>query len=341
MKGRIRAVPGAILRNDNLLLLVLLLLVVGIGGLLVPNIFQRTNLANVFRSVSILGLVAVGMTFVLLTGEIDLSVGSIMSMGLVTGGLFLSQGSGVALLMTALCGLVLGVINGIAVGYGRVNSLIMTLGTLAVYGGLASVVSRGQAAYLYKAPSYLWTGTGSILGLPFPVVVFLVVCAICSVVLFATKTGRRIYYTGANPVAAWYSGINIARTKVLVFGVSGLLAAMAGPLLASQTNRVTPTQGVGMELSAIAIAVLGGTALDGARGTVLGTLTGALIYGFLLNILALSGVGTYMEQVLKGVLLIVIVLVFQKIRSNRGVQRKWLLSGSSSSAVPVNSDEVM
>lgn len=333
MKGRLRAVPAAILQNDTLLLLVLLVLVIAIGGLLVPNIFQLDNLRNVFRSVSILGLIAVGQTFVLLTAEIDLSVGSIMSMSLVTGGLFLDQGSGVALLMTALCGLFFGAINGFAVGYGRVNSLIMTLGTLAVFGGLASVVSRGQAVYLYKVPSYMWIGKGEILGIPVPVVIFLVVCIVCAVFLALTKTGRHIYYTGANPVAAWYSGVNVARMKLLVFSISGLCAALAGPLLASQTNRVTPTQGLGFELSAIAIAVLGGTALDGARGTVLGTLTGALIFGFLLNILALSGVGTYMEQILKGVLLIVIVLVFQKIRANRGVQRGWALQEAAASPV--------
>jgi ribose/xylose/arabinose/galactoside ABC-type transport system permease subunit len=217
----------------------------------------------------------------------------------------------------------------------------MTLGTLAVYGGLASVVSSGQAVYLYKTPSYIWTGTGNIAGVPFPVVVFLIVCAVAMVVLSTTSIGRRIYYTGANPVAAWYSGINVPRVKMLVFMISGLCAAMAGPLLASQTNRVTPTQGLGMELSAIAIAVLGGTALDGARGTVLGTLTGALIYGALLNILALSGVGTYMEQVLKGVLLIVIVLVFNWIRSTRGVQQKWAASGTARPGAPLSGDEVM
>jgi ribose transport system permease protein len=310
---RTRSLGRAFIHNDSSLLLVLLVVVLVVGGLLVPHVFQGTNIANVVRSSSIVGLVAVGMTFVLLTGEIDLSVGSIMSLSLVIGGLFLDQGSGVALLMTALCGVALGAINGVAVGYGRVNSLIITLGTLAIYGGLANVVARGQAVYLYQAPAYRSTGTGAVLGLPVPLLIFLAVCAAGTVVLAFTKIGRHIYYTGANPVAAWFSGINVARTKVLVFAISGLLAALAGPLLASQTNRITPTQGEGFELAAIAIAVLGGTALAGARGTVIGTLIGALIYGFLLNILALSGVDTYMEQFLKGCLLIVVVLVFQRI----------------------------
>jgi ribose/xylose/arabinose/galactoside ABC-type transport system permease subunit len=303
----------AFINADSALLAVLLALVLTVGGILVPHVFQVDNIANVLRSSSIVGLVAVGMTFVMLTGEIDLSVGSIMSLSLVIGGEFLDAGSGVALVVTGLCGLVLGAVNGIAVGYGRINSLIMTLGTLAIYGGLANVVARGQAVYLYQSPAYTWTGKGEIAGLPVPLLIFLAVCAAGAVVLGVTKVGRDINYTGANPVAAWYSGVNVARTKVLVFAISGLLAGLAGPLLASQTNRITPTQGVGFELAAIAIAVLGGTALAGARGTVVGTLIGALIYGFLLNILALSGVETYTEQVLKGCLLIAVVLVFQRL----------------------------
>jgi ribose/xylose/arabinose/galactoside ABC-type transport system permease subunit len=299
--------------KENAFLLLLLAVVLVLGGILVPHVFQVDNITNVLRSSSIVGLVAVGMTFVLLTGEIDLSVGSIMSLSLVIGGQFLDHGSGVALAATGVCGLVLGAINGIAVGYGRVNSLIMTLGTLAIYGGVANVVARGQAVYLYQSAAYRWTGKGTLLGLPFPLVVFLVVCAAGTVVLSLTTAGRRIYFTGASPVAAFYSGIDVPRTKALVFAISGLLAALAGPLLASQTNRITPTQGVGFELAAIAIAALGGTALDGARGTIIGTLIGAVIYGFLLNILALSGVETYTEQVLKGFLLIVVVLVFQRL----------------------------
>jgi ribose transport system permease protein len=303
----------AFITPDSAVLIVLLVLVLAVGGILVPHVFQVDNITNVLRSSSIVGLVAVGMTFVLLTGEIDLSVGSIMSLSLVLGGTFVDDGSLVALLVTGLCGLVLGAINGVAVGYGRINSLIMTLGTLAVYSGLANVVARGQAVYLYQSPAYTWTGKGAVLGLPVPLLIFLAVCVVGAVVLGMTKVGRSIYYTGANPTAAWYSGVNVARTKALVFAVSGFLAALAGPLLASQTNRITPTLGVGYELAAIAIAVLGGTALAGARGTVVGTLIGALIYGFLLNILALSGVETYMEQMLKGCLLILVVLVFQRL----------------------------
>lgn len=307
----------AILSNSLLLLLLILFIVLTIGGIFVPNVFQITNLANVLRIVSIVGLVALGETLVLLTGEIDLSVGSIMSLSLVVGGLFLDQGSGWALSVTLMSGLLLGLINGAAVAFGKVPSLIMTLGTLSVYGGLANVVAVGQAKYLYGLDLYLWTGKGYILGMPVPVVIFLSMIAICFLFQTFSKPGRSVFYTGANNLAAYYSGISVERVKIAVFGLAGLFAAMAGPMYASQTNRVTPLQGVGFELSAIGIAVLGGTSIEGSRGNVIGTLLGALIYGFLLNILALSGIGTYMEQILKGTMLIVIVLAFQNILGRR------------------------
>ncbi len=313
-KGFGSRITAAVLSSNLLLLSLILAAVIIVGGLADPNVFQATNIANVLRIVSIVGLVALGETMVLLTGEIDLSVGSIMSLSLVMGGLVLPAGSGVALAVTCLTGLCLGVINGLAVALGRVSSLIMTLGTLCIYGGLANVAARGQAKYLYGMPGYLWTGKGYVIGLPAPVIIFVSVVAVCFVVLAFSKPGRALYYTGGNQVAAWYSGIAVQRVKIAVFGCAGLFAAMAGPMFASQTNRITPIQGAGFELSAIAIAVLGGTAIEGARGNVVGTLIGALTYGFLLNILALSGVGTYMEQVLKGAMLIIIVLVFQNLR---------------------------
>jgi ribose/xylose/arabinose/galactoside ABC-type transport system permease subunit len=303
--------------NQTLMLLVLLGVVVALGGLLVPRIFQPQNIANVMRMTAIVGLVALGQTLVLLTREIDLSLGSIMSLSLAVGGLVLDQGSGPALAVTAATGLALGLVNGVVVTYGRISSLIVTLGTLSIYGGLANVVAGGQAQYLYSLDAYLFLGKGSIAGIPVPAVVFAAAVALCAIVLTYTKAGRALYYTGASEIAAWYSGVSVRGIKIGVFGVGGLLAATAAPMFASLTNRITPTLGVGFELSAIAIAVLGGTALDGARGSALGTLIGALIFGVLLNILALSGVGTYGEQVLKGGLLILIVVAFQSLRRVR------------------------
>lgn len=303
-----------ILSNNIFILLIIFILVLIIGGIFVPNIFKAMNIINVLRIASIVGLVAVGETFVLLTGEIDISVGSIMSLSLVVGAFFLKYGSAIAIVVTLVTGFLLGMINGIAIGRGKVTSLIMTLGTFSVFGGLALVASKGQASYLYESDFYLWVGKGYFLGVPIPVIIFIVITLICFLFLNLTKTGRYFYYSGANDKAAWCSGIRVDKIKVLAFSLSGLFAAMAGPLFASQTNRITPIQGSGFELSAIAIAVLGGTSLSGGKGHILGTFIGALTYGFLLNILSLSGIGTYMEQVLKGLLLIFVVIIFQNVK---------------------------
>ena len=313
-RGRI----GALILNNNIfILLFILIFILIIGYIFVPNIYQLMNFINIARIASIVGLVALGETFVLLTGEIDISVGSIMSLSLVVGGLFLHLGSVPVLLITLAAGLLLGFINGVAIAYGKVKSLIMTLGTLSVYGGLALVAARGQAVYLYGLELYLWTGKGYLLGIPVPLIIFIAVSVIGYLFLTFTRTGKFIYYTGANDNAAKVSGISVEKIKVLAFSLSGLFAAMAGPLFSSQTNRITPIQGTGFELSAIAIAVLGGTILAGGKGSILGTVLGAFTFNILLNMLALSGIGTYMEQVLKGVLLIVIVLLYQNIGNKR------------------------
>lgn len=301
----------ALLKNHTFILMIILALVMIVGGSFVPALVQKGNLLNVSRLASIVGLAAIGSTIVLLVGEIDLSIGSIMSLTLVTGGLMAKSGSGTALLVTCLTGIILGVINGLLVTKLRINSLMVTLGTMSVFGGLANVVTSGQSIFLYDLPFYLSLGRGHLLGIPNPVILFLLVGIVLTILLRFTKVGKELYFTGANKRAAWISGINVNRIKLIAYAISGLTASLAGPLLSSQTNRITPIQGTGFELSAIAVAVLGGTSLIGGKGTIIGTILGALTFQLLLNILTLSGVGTYMEQVLKGFLLIVIVVVYQ------------------------------
>lgn len=300
--------------NKNLLLsIAILVFVLLVGAIFVPSIYSSMNLINVMRMVSIMGFIAIGETLILLIGEIDISVGSIMSLSLVLGGFFLPLGTVPALFITLTVGGLLGMINGFAIVKGNINSLIMTLGTLSVFAGLALVVTRGKATYLYDYDLYLWLGKGYILGIPVPVVFFFGITGAVFFLLTYTKFGRELFFTGANPTAAHCSGIKTNRIKIFAFTMAGVMAAITGPFIASQTNRITPTLGVGYELTAIAVTVLGGTLLAGGKGNVLGTLVGAMTYGFLLNILSLSGIGTYMEQFLKGGLLILIVIIFQNI----------------------------
>ena len=306
-----------IIKSHTFILLIILTCVMIIGSIFVPALIQKDNLLNVLRSASIVGLVAIGSTLVLLVGEIDLSVGAIMSVSLVTGGLLVGYGSGAALVGTFLTGMVLGIINGVFVTKLKINSLMVTLGTMSVFGGLANVITSGQSIFLYESPFYLWLGRGYVAGMPVPVIIFIFVGIVLSLLLKFTKTGKEVYFTGANKKAAWISGININKIKLIAYAVAGFTAALAGPLLSSQTNRITPIQGTGFELSAIAVAVLGGTSLAGGKGTISGTILGALTFQLLLNILTLSGIGTYMEQVLKGLLLILIVVFYQFIDKPR------------------------
>ena len=299
-----------------LVLLAVLSLVVLAGAVFVPQTMQAANLANVGRMTSIIAIGALGQMLVMLLGEIDLSLGSIMSFSLIVGAEFLNVGSSAAILATCVTGMFLGLINGIAVVHGGVSSLIVTLATMSIFGGGANLIAGGQAKYLYGFDGYLWFGKGDLFGLPVPATVLLALTLVTALVLTFTGHGRAAYFVGANPMAAWYSGLPIRRLKVAVFAAAGLLAGFAGPMLASQTNRMTPSLGAGYELSSIAIAVLGGTALNGGRGSPMCTLVGACIFGMLLNVLALSGFGTYLEQVLKGVLLISVVALLHLVRRN-------------------------
>jgi len=281
------------------------------GASLHPNFLKLENLLNLTRIISIVGVMAIGVTFVLLVGEIDLSVGSIMSLSAVVGGHYLHLGIAPVLIITYSMGLLLGLVNGIGVVKGKIPSLIMTLGTLIGYQGLANIISGGKAVYPYRLPLYIWIGKGSIIGIPFPIIIFAGITAVSAVVLNFTKFGRAVYYTGANAKASRYSGVNTDKVKIITFLLSGLFASLAGPMVSGQINRIWPTQGSGYELTAISIAVLGGTSLLGGRGTVSGTVIAALILGGLMNLLNLTGVGTYLQEVVKGALLISIVGITQ------------------------------
>ena len=302
-----------LLSNHTTILTIILISVFIFGSIFVPAMLQKDNLLNILRMSSIVGLVAVGTTVVLLTGEIDLSVGSIMSFSLVFGGLAISSGSIPALLLTFLAGAFLGLINGLIVAKFKISSLMVTLGTLSIFGGLANILTRGQAIFLYDSPLYLMVGRGYFAGIPIPAIIFTTTAVVIYFILMNTKFGKEVYFTGANEKAARISGVNVDKIKISAYIICGLCAALAGPILSTQTNRITPIQGAGYELTAIAIAVLGGTSLDGGKGSIIGTVLGALTFVLLLNVLTLSGVGTYMEQVLKGIMLIVIVMVYHNV----------------------------
>lgn len=300
-----------VLSANLLISLILFVLTFGICSICVPKMLQVYNILNVLRNNSISGIMAVGMTMVMLTGEIDLSVGAIMNLSMSIGAIAVAAGRPLlGFVLTLLTGILLGFLNGLIIAKTRVASLMITLGMASVYNGLANIVANGQAVYLYEAPIYLYLGKESTAGIPNPVIVFIIVVLIFVFITKYTKFGREVYFTGANAKAAYLSGINIYNVKVAAFTICGLLSAFSGPLLAATVNRTIPTIGNGYEVTAIAIAVLGGTSMDGGKGSIVGTLLGALTLGFLCNALSLSGMGTYSETVMKGILIVAIVVIF-------------------------------
>ena len=293
--------------GTNAMLLSILIGLFVVAGFSSSGFLKWENLFNIARIISLTGIMAAGITFVMLVGEIDLSVGAIMSLSAVMGGRFVHLGIVAVLLITIGTGLVLGFINGIGVIKGKVPSLIMTLATLTIYSGLANIVCGGKAVYPYQLPVYLWLGNGHIFGIPFPIILFGTITLVSILVLNFTEFGRWIYFTGANRTASQLSGGRTDRVIITTFLISGVLASMVGPMISGQMNRIWSTQGAGYELAAISIAVLGGASLTGGKGTMTGTFIAALIFGGLMNILNLSGVGTYLQDVVKGGLLIFVV----------------------------------
>ena len=292
-----------------------LLLIVIIISVMSPNFLTLNNLLNVLRQVSINALIAFGMTFVILTGGIDLSVGSILALtGAVTAG-FLASGMDpmLAMFLGLLLGAILGAINGIIISKGNVAPFIATLATMTIYRGLTLVYTEGKPiSGLGDSLSFQLIGKGYFFGIPVPVITMAIAFGVLYFVLKKTTFGRRVYAVGGNEEASRLSGIKVDRIKVYVYALTGTLAALASLILTSRLNSAQPTAGNMFELDAIAAVVLGGTSLTGGRGWIVGTLIGALIIGVLNNGLNLIGVSSFFQQVVKGAVILVAVLLDRK-----------------------------
>jgi len=292
-----------------------LLLIVVIISIMSPSFLTADNIFNVLRQVSISALIAFGMTFVILTGGIDLSVGSTLALtgavaaSLLAGGTDPFIAMGVALIL----GLILGAINGVVIAKGKVAPFIATLATMTIYRGLTLVYTDGKPiSGLGDHLSFQMFGKGYFLGIPVPVVTMLIAFFVLYFILRETTFGRRVYAIGGNAEASRLSGINVDRTTIAVYALTGMLAAMAALILTSRLNSAQPTAGQSYELDAIAAVVLGGTSLTGGRGWIVGTLIGALIIGVLNNGLNLIGVSSFFQQVVKGLVILFAVLIDRK-----------------------------
>jgi ribose transport system permease protein len=265
------------------------------------------NISNIIRQVSINGILAVGMTFVILTGGIDLSVGSVMAFtGTIMVGLMINMGMPpvAAVLLGIVLGAVLGYINGLFIAHARIPAIIVTLAMMEVARG-AALLYTGGYPLSGVSKSYAFIGRGYLFGvIPMPAVIMIVVFIAAYIILNHLPIGRYIYAIGGNEEAVRLSGVKVKKIKIFVYLVSGVTAAISGLIMTSRLSSGQPMAGEGYELDAIAAVVLGGTSIAGGRGHIFGTILGALLLGVLSNGLNLMGVSPYVQRVLKGAIIV-------------------------------------
>ncbi len=310
MTGKMKKISiGAL---GPLLALVILVVVVSVMN---PSFVTPNNLLNLLRQVSINALIAFGMSFVILTGGIDLSVGSTLALsGALTAGLIANGISPmIAMLFGMILGAFLGMINGLLIAKGGMAPFIATLATMTIYRGATLVYTDGNPitgigdSFLFQ-----FIGRGYLFGIPFPIIVMLVAFAVLYTLLHKTAFGKKTYAIGGNIHAARIAGVKSDKIQIIIYTISGFMASIAGIILTSRLNSAQPTAGQSYEMDAIAAVVLGGTSLSGGKGRLFGTLIGALIIGTINNGLNLLGVSSFYQQIVKGFVIIVAVLLDRK-----------------------------
>lgn len=280
-----------------------------------PGFVAPTNLLNLLRQVSTNALIAFGMTFVILTGGIDLSVGSTLALSsaLMAGSIVAGLDPFLAMVLAVIVGGLLGGFNGLLITKGKMAPFIATLATMTIFRGATLVFTDGNPitgigdSFIFK-----FIGRGYLFGIPFPVILMAVCFVILYILLHKMTFGRKTFAIGGNEKAAFIAGIKSDRIKIAIYSISGMMASIAGIIITSRLNSAQPTAGQAYEMDAIASVVLGGTSLSGGRGRIVGTLIGALIMGTLNNGLNLLGVSSFYQQIVKGIVIIIAVLLDRK-----------------------------
>lgn len=276
-----------------------------------PNFLTVSNLINVVRQSSIIGIIALGMTFIMITAGIDLSVGSIVG---VAGVVFamLAPASGTAFWIPLIAGLgvglLVGALSAALVVWGKILPFLATLATMAIARTIALVITDGQVISNLSAPAE-WLGSGFIGPVPVPVIIFVLAALLCDFILSRTKFGAHVYAVGGNEESAKKVGIPVRRVLATVYIIGGVTAALGGLVLTARLNGAAPVAGTGYELQVIAAVVIGGTSLFGGVGTIRGTVLGVLLLGVVMNGMNLLGVSAYFQQGMQGVILVLAVLL--------------------------------
>lgn len=281
-----------------------------IFALSAPNFWALSNAGNVVRQVAVLGMIGAVQTAVIIGGGIDLSVGSVLAVANVLMAMGLAQGNVLLGLVLALgSGLAFGLINGILIGRTKLAPFIVTLGMMSIARGTALTITDGVPIFGLPESGFAWIGQGYLGPIPAPAIVAVVTFAVIWVLLTRTRFGTALYAIGGNEQAAVLAGISAARTKIAIYALSGLTAALGGVILTARVNSGQPLLGQGLELDSVATVVIGGTYLFGGRGRIVGTVFGVMFVGILQNGLNLLGISTFVQQVVIGVSIIVAVLL--------------------------------
>lgn len=298
--------PKSRMQAQEIALPLVVVALVVVGAILKGSVFFSTaNLWNVLVQASVAGTIAVGMTFVIATGGIDLAVGSVMAAAAIIGGhYFATAGSAAFMLATIIAAVAFGAINGIAVAWLRIVPFVATLAMLAASRGIAHQISHQTPVPLYSLDTLTRIGSQRVLGVPIPAIAFLVVVALGWVVLNRTRYGRYVIAVGGNREAARIAGIRVRPIVFSVYLVVGLCTGIASVLQTGQLASASPVVGTGLELDAIAAVVIGGTSLAGGRCTIVGTFFGVITFALVFNLLTLENVESQVQQILRGIIIL-------------------------------------
>ena len=298
---------------------IMLLVFSALFSILFPQFLTFRNITNILRNASMIGIIAVGMTFAMIAGTFDLSVGSMMGLAAIIT-LKMSPTDLPRTILTVLvalaAGALVGMANGLIVGRYRTSSIITTIGMEYVVLGITLVYTRGQHITIkgmYKPLEFI--GKGRVGTIPFPIIIFLAVAIIGQLILSFTRFGRQLYATGGNPNTSELSGINIGKVRVLAYIISGVTASIGGIMIAARTQNLDPSFGFGQETDVLTCVLLGGVSLYGGKGSVIGTFAGTLLLYVVSNAMTLSGTAYEMQLICKGLIFLVTVaasVIWQK-----------------------------
>lgn len=300
------------------ILLGVLLVVIFIMAIMSPYFFSWKNCRNILNQSAIYLVLSIGMTFVICAGQIDLSVGAIIGFSGVCMGLLLNQGVSPiwAILIELLIGVIVGIVNGIFVAYGKINSFIVTLGMMTILRGITLILTNSSSVFGF-GNIITFIGSGKIGPVNMPIILSLVIATVGGVLLHRTTFGNYCLFIGTNEIALNRSGVNVKKYKIIIFALCGLCASVAGLIITARLNSAEPLAGQGYEMDAIAASILGGTSMQGGKGNIIGTIIACLILNIMKNGLTLLAISSHYQEILTGLILLISVLISESEQRRR------------------------